>query len=206
MSREISKSDYSEEELENLKLKKCWCGKPRSEFDKHMRVYCSKKHQQEWYKRTITWSVFKDDILEERGKKCVKCNVTPDDSKPRFEKALQEWKKKILAIPNFKQRLESLRIQKLNELEEKYQQIMNDDYLIEHGLYYDLREEYGNKPSDYEFEVRFDVDHIIAVALDGDMWNKDNLQILCTDCHKNKTKEDMKKIKAKRRGLKQLAV
>lgn len=46
----------------------------------------------------------------------------------------------------------------------------------------------------------------ITVTIDGNMWDKDNLQILCTDCHKDKTKEDMKKIKAKRRGLKPLTV
>lgn len=206
MVREISKSDYSDEELENLKLGKCWCGKPKSEFDKNMRVYCSKKHQKDWYSRTITWSVFKDEVLFERGKKCVQCGVVPDDKDNRFKKAMDEWKQKFLQIPSLQEKLESIRIQKLNELEEKYQKIMDDDYLIEHELYYELRDTIGDKPFEHRFEIHYEVDHIQAVALDGNMWDKENLQILCSDCHKVKTNQDMKKIKAKRRGLKPFEV
>lgn len=201
MVREISKSDYSEEEIENLKLGKCWCGKPKSEFDSIMRVYCSKQHQKEWYARTINWSIYKDDILEKNGKKCVECGVTPDATQERFEIAMQEWKTKIKNLPDMKRLIDQLRVKKLNELEEKYQQIMDDDYLLEHDVYYDIRDEIGEKPNEYRFEVRFDVDHKLAVALGGDMWDAENLQVLCTDCHKEKTKLDMKKIKAKRRKL-----
>ena len=32
---------FTDEELENLKNGKCWCGKDRSEFQKGMKVYCS---------------------------------------------------------------------------------------------------------------------------------------------------------------------
>jgi len=37
----------------------------------------------------------------------------------------------------------------------------------------------------------FDCDHIKPIAIDGEMWDMDNLQTLCIECHKNKTKEDM---------------
>lgn len=43
------------------------------------------------------------------------------------------------------------------------------------------------------------VDHIIPVALGGEMWDDDNLQTLCVECHKDKTKEDIKKIAQKRK-------
>ena len=39
------------------------------------------------------------------------------------------------------------------------------------------------------------VDHIKAIVNGGDMWNKNNLQTLCIDCHKKKTKEDLKERK-----------
>jgi len=45
--REPTKNDYTEDELLNLKNGNCWCGKPRKEFDKGMRIYCSKKHRED---------------------------------------------------------------------------------------------------------------------------------------------------------------
>ncbi len=42
------------------------------------------------------------------------------------------------------------------------------------------------------------VDHIIALVNGGDMWNENNLQTLCVECHKKKTKEDLKERKKKK--------
>ena len=71
MVREQIKTDYTEDEIKNLEQGKCFCGKPRSEFDKGMRVYCCKEHRSDWYSRTITWSSFKDEVLAKLGKKCA---------------------------------------------------------------------------------------------------------------------------------------
>jgi len=204
MTREISKDDYTEDEIKNLELGKCWCGKPKSEFDNLMRIYCSKDHRSDWYLRTITWSVFKNDVLDVKGKKCKKCGATKDDSKPRYEIALKQWRDEIKSKPNLRELIVQTRLKELEELEEKYQRIMNDDYLIDHEIYYQNRDDVPEKPNDYSFNVTFDVDHIKAVSLGGDMWNKKNLQILCTDCHKVKTKIDMQKLKNQRRGMKPL--
>ncbi len=46
---------------------------------------------------------------------------------------------------------------------------------------------------------QLDADHIIPVSLGGDEWSFDNIQTLCKQCHKNKTKKDMKKISAERK-------
>lgn len=45
----------------------------------------------------------------------------------------------------------------------------------------------------------FDADHIIPVSLSGEEWNFDNIQTLCKQCHKEKTKKDMKKISVERK-------
>jgi 5-methylcytosine-specific restriction endonuclease McrA len=45
-----------------------------------------------------------------------------------------------------------------------------------------------------------EVDHIVPIALGGDMWEDSNLQVLCRSCHKEKTKQDMKKIVEQRKG------
>jgi len=38
-------------------------------------------------------------------------------------------------------------------------------------------------------------DHIIPIALGGDMWGMDNLQTLCHEHHADKTRKDLEKIK-----------
>jgi hypothetical protein len=204
MVREQIKTDYTDDEIKNLEAGKCFCGKPRSEFDKGMRVYCCKSHRSDWYERTTTWSNFKDTVLIKQGKQCKKCNVVESDSKKNYAIATKQWHEKIQKIPNIKELIAEIRVKELNDLEEKYQKIMDDNYIIEHELYFSRHDnpDIESKPNEYDFDVRFDVDHIVAVALDGDMWDEKNLQVLCRECHKDKTAADMKKIKAKRRGLK----
>lgn len=45
-------------------------------------------------------------------------------------------------------------------------------------------------------------DHIIPIALGGEQWDINNLQTLCEDCNKIKTREDMQKITIARRNVK----
>lgn len=47
--------------------------------------------------------------------------------------------------------------------------------------------------------VQLEVDHIVAVSLGGEMWDKKNLRVLCSDCHKVKTRDDMKKLRIQRK-------
>lgn len=46
----------------------------------------------------------------------------------------------------------------------------------------------------------FDVDHIIAISLGGECFDRENVRTLCQDCHKIKTKEDMKKLSFHRKA------
>ena len=48
-------------------------------------------------------------------------------------------------------------------------------------------------------DKNFDVDHIRPIALGGDEYDEENLQVLCRDCHKQKTAVDAKDIAARRR-------
>lgn len=49
----------------------------------------------------------------------------------------------------------------------------------------------GEKGIDTPFRSGLEMDHIIAIVLGGHPWNYDNLQMLCTECHKLKTKSDI---------------
>ena len=207
MPREISKDDYTDEELLNLKAGKCWCGKPKKEFDKHMRVYCSYDHRKDWYERTIYWSEYKDRFLAKRGKKCAICGCTPESKKLQNEKEYQEWMELIKGSRKAMKEVEARRFEELNRIENRYKEIMNDDYMIKQtfGLY--RSEMPDNLPlapiPEYMSEERFEVDHIVAVSLGGDMWDEDNLQVLCYTDHKEKTKKDMEKLRAvKKKGKK----
>ncbi len=204
--REVYKNDYTEDELENLKHKKCWCGKPRQEFDKFMRVYCCKSHREQWYERTISWTFFRDRYIKEHGKKCVKCETTPNSIKGNHAKEVKDWYKQIKSEPKLMELVEEERIKKLNEIEESYGKIFDENQMIDDTFHYGYtnRTEPGvpeYPKEDHWAEERFEVDHKLAVSLGGDMWDKKNLQVLCVKCHKVKTSEDMKKLKAKRRKL-----
>ena len=43
-------------------------------------------------------------------------------------------------------------------------------------------------------EGRLDIDHIIPIGVGGKMHIEENVQILCYECHKEKTKKDMSKM------------
>lgn len=48
-------------------------------------------------------------------------------------------------------------------------------------------------------DIKLEGDHIVPVALGGDEFDVDNVQTLCFECHKEKTKEDMAAIVVKRK-------
>jgi len=50
----------------------------------------------------------------------------------------------------------------------------------------------------------FQVDHITALCNNGDMWDKKNWQVLCDECHKNKTKKDLRENKRVKNKTKRL--
>jgi len=208
MVRESVRTDYTEDEIKNLESKKCWCGKPRSEFDKGMRVYCTKQHRSEWYLRTETWSSFKDTFLSKKEKICAKCGCTPESLKKDEKSEYKDWLKLVKNSPEAMKIVQEARLKKLEDVEKLYQQAMDDDYLIkwEFGYRYsDKVEGIPESPKENSFiSERFEVDHILAISLGGDEWNEKNLQVLCYADHKIKTKSDMSKLKAKRRGLKPL--
>lgn len=49
-----------------------------------------------------------------------------------------------------------------------------------------------------------EVDHIVALINGGDMWDENNLRVLCHDCHVCKTKNDLYERKYVKYGQKRL--
>ena len=50
-------------------------------------------------------------------------------------------------------------------------------------------------------ELTFDVVHIVAISLGGMCFEETNARTLCPKCHKVKTKEDMRKLRLKKKQL-----
>ena len=57
----------------------------------------------------------------------------------------------------------------------------------------------GTDGKEYPDWNKLIADHIIPVSIGGDCWDMDNLQTLCPECNKIKTKNDMKVIADYRR-------
>jgi len=133
--RPLRRLNATQEELFNLRAKKCWCGKERKDFNQWQIKYCTPAHSTEWmYEKTPWWSWYKNYLLQEHR------------LKPPFQN-------------------------------------------LQHC---DLCETTKTAPRE--------VDHIIAISNGGHPWHKDNIQIICEPCHKEKTREDMRILRENRKS------
>ncbi len=126
--RPLRRFDVTQEQLDNIKNKKCWCGKSKDKWDKNKynkneySGYCSKKHYKDWWLRCDNTAFHRHKFMLHASKICEVC---------------------------------------------------------------------GKEPVDTVWKVDLEMDHIIAIVLGGHPWHHDNLQMLCTECHKAKTKSDL---------------
>jgi len=203
--RENIKYDIPKEWVENFKKGCCpVCAKTKFEFDKGMKVYCSKKCRIEYSKRIFTWQEKRDNVIKCRGEKCQKCGNT----KEIFDKRNKKIKTKIY-MDYLKEHPELVEL-KRKELMDKAENYYKKAQMLD-GIKDYSEEDYEIRP-DVPYEIikgndkwlSFEVDHIIAVALGGDFWDEANLQVLCSICHKEKTKKDAKKIAELRKKEKKL--
>jgi hypothetical protein len=200
MRRKYIKEGFTDDELQNMKDGKCWCGKPRSEFQKGMRVYCSPEHRSIWQSKVLTWQEFRDRFLREHGEKCDTCGV--ESPHAEYERLYGEKKKERLdALMSMKSELQdgiiATRLERLeSDFEYRFTQAIDPSTIDEYEL-----ERYAKshkiplpelppwRPPDEK--PMFEVDHIVAIVNGGGEFDHNNLQVLCHECHKKKTKSDM---------------
>jgi len=183
---------FTDEELENLKKGKCWCGKDKTEFQKGMMVYCSPEHREIWRKKVLTWQEFRDEFLEKHGQYCDICGARNDDKARKKQYA--EYRREVEELRLKHQ--DGIIAEKLLKLEEQfereYQRTIDpkniSDWDVEnYAKYHDIP-----FPSIEDKRIKFEVDHKIAIVNGGDEFDVNNLQVLCEECHKKKTKNDLK--------------
>lgn len=184
MSRESFIKSIPEEWKQNMKAGLCpVCGKPPTQFAKGRKTYCSEKCANLFRSKIIYWNELRERIVETHTS-CEKCGKNQKSLDREAEKAKKELIKKIKV--ERQKEIIKYRMDRLVILDRQYEQLMDDDYVAENVM--DWKEEPRAK------YIQLEVDHIIPLALGGDMWDEKNLQVLCTDCHKKKTKEDKQKI------------
>jgi len=194
MQRSQIKYDIPDEWIKNRDKGLCpVCAKTKDEFEPRRQVYCSQKCADKYQSKIITWQELREKIFKRDGKVCVDCGFDEanieETNKKIYEKAKKEWATK--------ERIKEIKITILKEIAELEGYLNDDKKLIEEkGHYYGM-------PSKWECRVDkdFHVDHIKAIVNGGDQWDEENLQVLCSGCHKKKTAKDMKK---RTKGNKQL--
>ena len=204
MTREQIKVDIPDDWMENLKHGRCWCGKDHTEFDKGQKFYCSQKHANDYSKRIKYWSTFKDKVLERDNHTCQQCLMSEKQFKENQSNEEKQYYEE--RVKEFPEAINQARAIKLKDLQEEYERIMNDGYLAQHIPWQVIEELNINRPDFNKKWFHLEVDHIKAVALGGEMWEEENLQTLCSDCHKIKTKNDMSLIKINRKTIQTVQV
>lgn len=81
--------------------------------------------------------------------------------------------------------------EKYEELYTTYSQADMREKVLKRDKYKCVKCGYWSKG---QYHPDLEADHITPIALGGDEWDLDNLQTLCNDCHRIKTKEDIRKI------------
>jgi hypothetical protein len=183
---------FTDEELENLKNGKCWCGKDKSEFQKGMRVFCSSEHREIWRKKVMTWQEFKDEFLRKHGEYCDICGARNDEK--RKKQQYEEYKKEVEELKlKFQDGIIAEKLLKLEEFfEREYQKAIDPNNISDWDI--EQYAKYHNIPLPEVDggQITFEVDHKIAIVNGGDEFDINNLQVLCSDCHKKKTKNDLR--------------
>ena len=80
----------------------------------------------------------------------------------------------------------------MNELATRRYRRFRRRYLLQHNLCRDCREKFDRRRGAQE------LDHIVPRALGGRLYDRDNLQPLCCDCHAEKSDRDRRAIAARR--------
>lgn len=196
MKRMYLANKYTDEEFLNLKSGKCWCGISKENFQKGMRMYCSPEHRNIWRSKTLTWSEFRDDFLSKHGKYCDSCEKKDDSYDDLYVERNSEINE--LLREKYKEILEEKQIRALKKLDdwynERYATIFKEDATKSDAEDYAKRHKIKipDIPVSYDLKkYAYEVDHRVAIVNGGAEFAIDNLQVLCVECHKEKTKSDI---------------
>ncbi len=196
------------------------CGAHKGAFEPGMKKFCSEKCKQEYSSKLVYWESLRQEVLKRDNYTCQECGINQ-------QKLEEDWnrKKEFYKDQNIKFIQENARDliertkEKINQdIQDKLESIYKDlelladeRLLIEKEL---LRYSFALEQSKIKLpypestgsppKLVLEVDHKVAVANGGDMWDLNNLQTLCHSCHVKKTRRDMIEHRRRKKGLKSL--
>lgn len=191
------------------------CGVPKSAFEPGLKKYCSDKCKKEYADKIIFWDSLRYKALERDHYTCQSCGINQEKATAEFLAKREKWRDEnfsyLVNNPEFLEKYRQEQEEKiqryLDGLHEALEIIASPETIADHVLahdYYEVERLGFKLPHENYREknpprVSLEVDHIKAIANEGDQWDINNLQTLCTECHKKKTYADMQKIKLRRK-------
>src|SRR3990167_1549346 len=196
MARQLIKNNVPELWRQRANAGLCpVCAKTKPEFDKGLIVYCSVKCRTEYAGKYEFWVTLRENAMKRDSYTCQKCGVNSTLAEAKHQKYKDENIRNF--IEKERKEFEVFRDKELNKLSEEYEkdynEIMNDIAFFRRDkweLSKQFEKQYPDVFSHDYISPSFEVDHIKAIMNGGDMWDINNLQTLCKDCHKQKTKSD----------------
>lgn len=219
MSRDYMTALFPAEWIENEKKGNCpVCGVPKEAFDPGQKKYCSQAHRDEYASKIVYWTSLREEVLQRDNHTCQICGITQEKVNSEYHEKKERWRNENVSFlasssefwETYKAEINKKIEEYVNTIIELMERISSpvsaatriideEHYWLERALPkmklpHEL-DKYGRPP-----HVQFEVDHIQAIANGGDEWNKDNLRTLCSRCHKEKTKEDMRELRNGKKG------
>jgi len=132
----------------------------------------------------------RNKFLNEHGEYCDECKINQAKFKEQDKKRIENLKKEIQG--KYRKEIEAEKFRLLAETEKRFiEEIRKIEDMDSFGFNILLRDIEGlNYDAFNEKYIGFEVDHKIAIMNGGDGWDKSNLQVLCSNCHRKKTKLD----------------
>lgn len=177
------------------------CGLEAESFQPKMKVFCSPGCRELYAKQFQTWENLRDKILERDGVVCKNCDMTQKEIRDIRENNLKEGMRHWVGQhPNKVAKKQAELVVALSEqFEREYKEIFDVEYIFNQIIPYHQRSSELNLPHTH---VTFEVDHILAVCNGGDMWDPENCQVLCKNCHHEKTKKDLRILRKNKKEVK----
>jgi 5-methylcytosine-specific restriction endonuclease McrA len=182
-------------------------------------VTCSEKCGAEYNSKFVYWSDLSYKILKRDNFTCVKCgknqnklNEEIERKKRKLEREREKWFLENVPaseMEKVRKRFQEQAEEYLNKAnfyfiasfdQEVVRKVATHEFFNDALPYADVvnrnvewkKECPFPDPGDIEKEkIELNVDHIRAITNGGDEWDESNLQTLCEDCHRQKTREDM---------------
>lgn len=210
MNRPSVQSFVSPEWKSRIERRECpVCGTPRVAFEPPRKKFCSDKCQEEYGKRWKVWATVRAKVLIRDKYTCQYpgCGMNIEKAEKIHEETREAHDKEniVWVTTNCADLIEAEQTRRMETASKVMEEAVDLESIVKEvyrGLRFRARDRYDGLPKvppedAHRVNLNLEVDHKNPVANGGELWDQENLWTLCEKHHRKKTKEDMKKIRAK---------